>query len=178
MENKYLEKIAANRLKQHLMGQGASFGDSRTGGATNQSINLANGAGTAPTATFNTGDKSFKGVKGTFAKMTGRGPINTGTTRVTGDTLAGGTKAKLDSMRKATGGGPKPIGPDAFKTTRGAAAKPASEGVLGAAKDLAGKAIGLAKRNPLATGAAVLGTGLLAHKAMSNGDQNQYQGQY
>lgn len=82
--NQYLEKIAANRLKSYLISQGADFGDSRFGGASNASI-MASYNMSQPTGSFNLGEK-----KRSFFKPFSTATKPTTATRITGDVLVSG----------------------------------------------------------------------------------------
>lgn len=140
-----MEKIAGNRLKQHMISNGANFGDSRFSGATNASINASH-ASSAPSARVATGDKA----KGIF----GLGKLKpTGATRVTGDSLAAG-KTLADRAV-------------AFK------AQKASNAATSGSKGILNKAVGMIRKNPLASAGVALGVGVLGHKVMSSKNNNQ-----
>jgi len=155
--NPYLEKIAANKYKQHLESKGMSFGDSRAGGASNASI-MASHASTAPSNSFRTGGSKIIPGKSGFMGLGKTSPtrISDGKIKVTGDsTLNKSLGKRLEDFKanKAT------IAANAEKT-----------GVKG----ILGKAVGLIKRNPLTAAGAALGAGILAGRS-GNRDQVQYQ---
>lgn len=154
--NPFLEKIATNKMKQHLMADksttssglfglgkkttttpGASFGDSRAGGASNASI-MSSHANTAPSASYKS--------NGTHGKS-----ILTGDSTVAGKSL--GQRLEGFKVNKAT-----------------AAAGAAKTGVKG----ILSKAVGLVKRNPLTAAGTALGAGLLAGRMGKKSDP-QYQ---
>jgi hypothetical protein len=160
--NKYLEKIASNRLKQNLESKGMSFGDSRTSGASNASI-MGSHANTAPTTKVPTGDKVFTPGRGGFMGM-GKTPSitkATGATRTTGDSLAAGKPLRgLDSRLQD------------FRASN--AAKKSVSG----AKGILGRAVGLIKKNPLVSAGLALGAGVVGHKMMSSGNNQQQYANY
>jgi uncharacterized protein YcfJ len=154
-DNPYLEKIAANKMKQYMIDTGQIHSHqfygpkgTKVNAPSNQSIN-AMYASTAPTSTYNAGGRTTttkpgsKGILGIGKTPAVTTSVENTATRVTGDSLAGGVKSR---MVPKTG-----------------------------VKGLLGKAVGLMKRNPLATGAVALGAGMLAGRSSKgSGDQYQY----
>ena len=192
MSNVYLEKIAANKLRQHMIANG-QVADMRI---PNAKLMPNSRLGTGSFSTGGNVTTTLPGRKG-FLGIGGTGPSTVTSKsqafRTTGDSLAGGiqgrttfkgvtgAKADITSQRVARESADMASG-KSFKAATpyvAPAAAKVEQGALAKGKGILGKAMSIAKRNPIATGAAALGAGVLAKKMLSsNNNQNQYQGQY
>jgi hypothetical protein len=187
MENVYLEKIAgwADKMNSTEAAGGNRALSSRThipangtpgrklGAPTNAAM-LAGLGSSSKMHAVNTGDKVKKtGLSGLLAGK-GNKMQDAGKTRMTGDTLAASTiQDRLAANKKgAANAAMMAKAHEANKAAMGARSAPTG------AKGLVHKALGMAKRNPLAAGAIGLGAAAVGASAMSGKKNDNQQGYY
>lgn len=202
MENKYLEKVAgwAQRYAETKAGQnnpalknrthvtmGPAGADgkrpmnaSRASGASSNAELLAslprgqsNGKGLAALSAPGAGTNG--GVKAKLQRLVGKQPKPgkpLGLTSTAHTVSAGGTANKFRETTDSLGAN---SAADRLSATRAAksGAGAAEKGVLAQGKSLAHKALGMAKKNPLAAGAIGLGAAAAGGMAMRKKDDNQ-----
>lgn len=178
--NKYIEKIASTRLGREVDRLGLP-GSGKDGGAHMGSAALNKAyTGASPTGQVLAGGTMQKPVRGLFSgKVKGYETVPNTATRSTGDVLARqpSIQERLAAKRAGqfqAGPGPrvKPTIPGAMPSVGNVAKAAPPAGILQ-------RALGMAKRHPMAAGIAGAGAlGGLAYAAGRNSGQSQPQAMY